>query len=170
MSSTKRVSTVVSPTGVGRKDYSQSVEFSVETALRSLQERFFYSYSYTSLPLLVFPSVYETRLQFLIDGALQYEAPSQKPWMFYLVEATTKTNNLCVVTFNRYATLADFNSGTITEHLGTAFGYLQAKLEFTKGIPTKVGSLYSVQLGVFSGVDFDIDVVVHGIIGAQEGL
>lgn len=163
----KRVTTVLA-TGVGRKDYSQNVEYSVETALRSLQERFFYAYNYAGLPALAFPDVYESRLQFLLNGVLQYNAPSEKPWMFYLIEATTNTNDLCVVTLNRYATLDAFNSGTITEHLGTAFGFLEAKLEFTKGIPTVAGSIYSVQLGVFSGADFDLDVVVHGIIGAQE--
>lgn len=165
----RRVTTVVAD-GIGRKDYSQSVEYSVEKEIRSLQERFFFSYNYVGLPALAFPDVYESRLQFLIDGVLQYNAPSKKPWMFYLVEATTNTNSLVVITLNRYATLQAFNDGNITEHLGTTFGFVDAKLEFTKGIPTVAGSIYSIQIGEFSGFDFDLDVVIHGLIGGQEGL
>lgn len=166
----KRVTTVATADGVGRKDYSQNVEYSVEKAIRSLQQRFFYSYSYTDLPALVFPDVYETRLQFLVDGALQNVAPSTEPWMIYLAEVTTNTNNLVVVTLNRYLTEDAYTDGDIYEHLGTAFGFVEAKLEFTKGIPTQAGSIYSLQLGEFSGGAFDLDVVVHGLIGGQEEL
>lgn len=166
----KRVSTVVSPTGIGRKDYSQNIEFSVEKAIRSLQQRFFYSYNYAGLPALVFPNVYETRLQFLVDGVLQFTAPSTMPWMLYLVEVTTNTNSLCVVTLNRYSTLQAYLDGNITEHLGTVFGFVEAKMDFTKGIPTVGGSIYSLQIGEFSGFDFDMDVVIHGLIGGQEEL
>lgn len=170
MSLTRKTLTTVSAEGVGLKDYSRSIEYSVETAIRSLQQRFFYSYSYVGLPALIFPNVYETRLQFLVNGALQFNAPSNKPWMFYLAEVTTNTNNLCVVAFNRYLSQAHYDNAIIDEHLGTAFGFVEAKLEFTKGVPTVAESIYSLQVGVFSGADFDLDVVVHGIIGGQEEL
>lgn len=160
----------VTPSGVARKDYSQNVEYSVEKEIRSLQERFFYSYSYTDLATVAFPDVYESLLQFLVGGVLQNEAPSQNPWMFYLVEATTNTNNLIVATLNRYLSYQDYLAGTVYDFLGTAFGFVEAKLEFTKGIPTVAGSLYSVQYAVFSGADFDLDLVIHGLIGGQEDL
>lgn len=170
MSLIERRSTSVTASGVGRKDYSQNVEYSVEKELRSLQERFFYSYQFVGLNTLVLPNVYESLLQFLVGNSLQYEAPSQNPWMFYLAELTAHTNNLAVITFNRYLDYAHYLAGTVEERLGTAFGFLEAKLEFTKGIPTVAGSLYSVQYGVFSGANFDCDLVIHGLIGGQEDL
>lgn len=173
MALNQKSTTTVSATGVGRKDYSQNVEFSVEKEIRSLQERFFYSYQFTGLTTLAFPDVYESLLQFLVDGALQNEAPSQKPWLFYLIEATGHVNSLAVITLNRYLSYADYLAGTIHEQLGTSFGFLSthdAKIELTKGIATVAGSVYSVQYGVFSGADFDMELVVHGLIGGQEDL
>lgn len=168
MSLTKRFSANVVATGVGRKDYSQNVEYSVEKEIRSLQERFFYSYQFANLNALVLPNVYESLLQFLVDSSLQFDAPSAMPWMFYLVEATTDTNNLIVMTFNRYLNYQDYLLGTVAERLGTSFGFLEAKIELTKGIPTVAGSLYSVQYGVFSGAPFNMDLVIHGLIGGRE--
>lgn len=173
MSLLARRDTTVSASGVGRKDYSQNIEYSVERELRSLQERFFYSYQFTGLTALVFPDVYESALQFLVNGALQYEAPPQNPWMFYLVEATGHVNSLTVITFNRYLSYTDYLAGTVHERLGTSFGFLStndAKLELTKGIPTVAGSVYSVQYGVYSGGAFDLDLVIHGLIGGQEDM
>lgn len=170
MSLLQRRSTAVSPDGVGRKDYSQNIEYSVEKELRSLQERFFFSYQFTGLAALVFPDVYESLLQFLVGNTLQYEAPSTNPWMFYLSEITAHTNNLVVVTLNRYASYDDYLSGTVAERLGTMFGFLEAKMELTKGIPTVAGSLYSIQYGVYSGAPFDLELVIHGLIGGQEDL
>lgn len=170
MSLLNRRSTTIPATGVGRKDYSQKIEYSVEREIRSLQERFFYSYRFDGLSELTFPDVYESPLQFLVNGALQYTAPSTKPWMFYLVNVTTDRNALCVVTLNRYASYTDYLAGTIAENLGTAFGYGEAKLELTKGIVTEAGSVYSVQYGDFCAGDFNMDIIIHGLIGGYESL
>lgn len=170
MSLTGKQTTAVTASGVGRKDYSQDVQYSVETQLRSLQERFFFSYHFTTLGALVFPNVYESPLQFLVGNGLQFEAPSTNPWMFYLAEATTDTVNLAVVALNRYASYQDFLNGIIAENGGTMLGFLEAKLDFTKGIPTIAGSVYSIQYGVYSGAPFNLDLVVHGLIGGQEDL
>lgn len=170
MSLLKRRETTVVATAVGRKDYSQNVEYSVEREIRSLQQRFFYSYSFTGLAPVAFPDVYESQLQFLVNGALQDEAPTTEPWMFYLVNVTGSRNALCVVTFNRYASRADYIAGTVAERLGTAFGFQEAKLELTKGIVTQAGSVYSVQYADFCGGAFNMDVVIHGLIGGAESL
>lgn len=170
MSLLKRRSFSATPTGVGRKDYSQNVEYSVEREIRSLQERFFYSYRFDALSAVTFPDVYESQLQFLIDGVLYDEAPTIEPWMFYLINVTSDRNALCVVTFNRYASKADYDTGTIAENLGTAFGYQEAKLELTKGIVTQAGSVYSIQYADFCATNFNMDVVIHGLIGGVESL
>jgi hypothetical protein len=170
MSLTSKQTTLSTPTGVGRKDYSQNVEYSVEKELRSLQERFFYSYRFAGLSPVVFPNVYESLLQFLVGSSLQYEAPSGTPWMFYLAEATTNRLALCVMTFNRYASYQDFLLGNIAERLGTSFGLVDAKLEFTKGVKTVPGSLYSIQYADFNPGAFDMDIIVHGLIGGVEEL
>lgn len=156
--------------GVGRKDYSQSIEYSVENAIRSLQERFFYSNSYTALDALAYPDVYEVPLQFLVGDTLQNTAPTNKPWMFYLVEATTNTNNLAIIAFNRYSSYNDYLLGNITEYLGSNLGYVEAKVEYTKGVATIPGSVYSIQFGVFSGNPFDIEIVLHGLVGGEDAI
>lgn len=170
MSLLQRRSTTVTPTGVARKDYSQNVEYSVEREIRSLQERFFFSYRFDGLAELTFPDVYESTLQFLVDGVLLNEAPATNPWMFYLIEATTDRNALCAVTLNRYDSYADYLAGTIAENLGSAFGYQEAKLELTKGIVTQAGSAYSIQYGDFCAGAFNMDIIIHGLIGGIEKL
>lgn len=172
MSLLDRRSTPVVATAVGRKDYSRSIEYSVEKEIRSLQERFFYSYQFTALAQVVFPDVYESPLQFLVNDVLQFEAPSEKPWLFYLVELTGFDQTMFhVITLNRYANYTDYLAGTIADNLGTDFGVGDAKLEFTKGIATLAGSVYSVQYAVYvAGASFDADVIIHGLIGGQEEL
>lgn len=170
MSLAQRRSFSVTPTGVAREDYSQNVEYSVEREIRSLQERFFYSYRFDALSAVTFPDVYESQLQFLVDGVLLDTAPSTEPWMFYLINATSDRNALCVVTLNRYANMADFAAGVIAENLGTAFGYQEAKLELTKGIVTRAGSVYSIQYADFCNTDFNMDIIIHGLIGGAESL
>lgn len=117
---------------------------------------------------ITIPDVYESLLQFLVGSTLQFEAPTREPWMIYLAEATTDTNNLVVITLNRYSSYQNYLNGNVFERLGTNFGFIEAKLELTKGIPTIGGSLYSVQYGVYSGAAFNLDLVVHGLIGGAE--
>lgn len=170
MSLKERRSTSVTPTAVGRKDYSMNVEYAVEREIRSLQSRFFYSYSFEGLSNVTFPDVYESLLQFLVNGVLQNTAPTTEPWMIYLIDVTGSRNALCVATLNRYASYEDYLAGTVAEFLGTAFGYAEAKLEFTKGVATRSGSVYSVQYADFCDGDFDMDVIIHGLIGGTESL
>lgn len=166
--SLRRETMTVTTTGVGRKDWSQSVEYSVEQQIRSLQERFFYSVRYTGLAGITYPNVYESPLAFLVNGTLQNVAPTVKPWVFYLVEVSSDRNALVVVALNRYGSYADYLSGTIAERFGTAFGYGIATLIFTKGIPTTPGSVYAIQYGELCGLEFNMDVTLHGLIGGQE--
>lgn len=170
MSLSRKQSMTITPTGVGRKDWTQQVEVSVEQQLRSLQQRFFYSVHYTGLAGVVFPNVYESPLSFLVNGVLQNTAPTTRPWMFYLCEVSTDKNCLCVIAFNRYNSYSDYLAGNVAEHLGTAYGYGSAKLIFTKGIPTTPGSVYTIQYAELCGVVFNMDVTIHGLIGGPEQL
>lgn len=45
-----------------------------------------------------------------------------------------------------------------------------AKIEYLKGVATIPGSVYSIQYGVYSGAPFDVDLVVHGLIGGEENI
>jgi len=158
---------ILTPTGVGRKDYSEDIQYSVEQQIRSLQQRFFYSVKYINLTGLVYPNVYEAPLSFLVDSILQNTAP-KKPYLFYLVEVSSERNALVVVAFNRYASYADYLAGIVAEHLGTVFGYGVAKLSLTKGLPTLEGSVYTVQFAELCGLNFNMDVTLHGLIGGPE--
>lgn len=164
----KRETLAVTASGVGRPDYSENIEYSIEQQIRSLQERFFYSVRYTGLAGVIYPNVYEAPLSFLVNGALQFAAPTQKPWVFYLVQSSSGRNALVVIALNRYNNYTEYLNGNIAERLGTTFGYGIATLAFTKGIPTVPGSVYSVQYAEFCGLQFNMDVTIHGLIGGPE--
>ena len=154
-------------TGVGWKDYTQDTEFATEAFIRTVQERFFYSVFFSNLAALTFPNVYETRLDFLVDSVLTRTAP-KRPYMFYLLSASTDSNALVYVSLLRYANYQDFLNGVVAEYLGTAFGYGKAEVELTKGLRTNEGSVYSVQFGEFCGRNFNMNLVLHGLIGGVE--
>ena len=161
----------VTTRGVGRKDYSENVEVATAPFIRrgtpSWQQRFFYSVRYTALDGLTFPDVYEVLLSFLVDNALQFTAPS-RPYLFYLVSISSDRNALVGMALNRYASLADYQAGNITEHAGQAYGYGKASLQYKKGIPTVEGNVYTVYIGDWLGTPFNLNLVIHGLIGGVE--
>jgi hypothetical protein len=153
--------------GVGRVDYSQEVHYATEPFIRSNQLRAFYSVRYTGLAPLVLPDAYEAPLAFLVDNVLQNVAPL-RPWMLYLISAVADRNALVAITLLRYNSYRDYLNGNIAEYLGTAYGYGKAELNLRKGILTQSGSVYTVLFGEYSGLNFNLAVTIHGLIGGLE--
>ena len=58
----------------------------------------------------------------------------------------------------------------IAEVLGVAYGYMKTQLQFTKPIPTREGSVYSVYIAEWSNLNFNLELAIHGLIGALETL
>jgi len=155
--------------GVGRKDYSQNVEVFTEPFIRSRQLRFFYSLRYTALGALAYPNVYEAPLAFLVNGQLQNTAP-KTPYLFSLLTIVANRNALVALQFNRYDSEQDYLNMNIAEVLGVVYGYTKTQLQFTKPIPTREGSVYSVYIAEWSNLNFNLELAIHGLIGALETL
>jgi len=160
---------VVETKGVGRKDYSENVEVTTEPFIRSRQLRFFYSIRYIALAALAYPDVYEAPLAFLVNGQLQNQAP-KTPYLFSLLTAVGNRNALVALQFNRYNSEQDYLNMNIAEVLGVAYGYMKTQLQFTKPIPTREGSVYSVYIAEWSNLNFNLELAIHGLIGALETL
>jgi hypothetical protein len=160
---------VVETKGIGRRDYSENIEVATEPFIRSRQLRFFYSIRYTALAALTYPNVYEAPLVFLVNGQLQDAAPST-PYLFSFLTAAANRNALVALQFNRYESYQDYLNGNIAEVLGCSYGYEKTDLRFTKPIPTREGSVYSVYIAEFSNLAFNLELAIHGLIGALETL
>ena len=79
-----RTAFTVTPEGVGRKDYSQSIELAVESAIRSHQERSIWIAELIDEPIVTYPTVILTTLPFsdLAGNILGY-VPSDVKYIIY---------------------------------------------------------------------------------------
>lgn len=158
--------------GIGRKDYSKMVERSVTAfATVALAQEWLTIYSkYCSIPVPAFPDVYEVIIPMpQEDGTWDWLA-STIPTSWYDFSVHTDLNNLAYVGFQNYANLTDYFADIIHEQLGEVFGYRQAKLISSKGIPTEAGYLYTIRYAVWStkpwagGVYQDVTIHSHGMV------
>lgn len=152
---------------MGRRDHSQDVQYSTEQIIRSRQLRFFYAIRYSNLAGITFPYTYEVPLGFLVDDVIQNVAPLT-PYFFNLISVAAERNALVVTVLNRYASYQDYLNYVIAEQFGVSYGYGKTDLKYTRGIPTEQGSVYTVYIAEWSGLPFNLNLAINGLIGASE--
>jgi len=156
-----RESFTVTPTGVGRRDFSQSAEYSVAPIIRSHQSRQVWTEFET---LITYPYPFTARAYILafIDGSgnvLNY-VPADVGYQIYDIHVGGDSNSLTVCSLAKYAwpTLA------FIESVVGIYGYGEVIIEFTKGHKCESGVVYVVQAGQWSEKPtYTISFTAHGI-------
>ena len=140
----------VAPRGVGRADYSSSLEFISQPAVRAKQARMSWIGAYT-LYTPPFGVIYTVPLPFYTpEGVVQYSAPDA-PYHFHSVGVTTARDALCIVLFARFLTYSDIMIWNVEKYYGFVYGYQHAHLLVTSGIKTEEGYYYAAGIAEYSG-------------------
>lgn len=139
-------SLTVAAKGVGRRDYSRTIEHSIQPfPTPTLRQDRFNILSTVVLPVIPFP--YEYLFGPIPmpqeDGTWGYTASSISVH-FFNFSASIRTNHLIFVGLVRYASLEDFYYEIVAEQSPAIFSYNRVALTFSKGIPSKEGSVYAV--------------------------
>ncbi len=155
----------VAPTGVGKRDYSQGIEFASQATSRGHQAR-----DITTLDIILdtaaFPDFWAQPMEFFWpDGSLRYEAPST-PLHIHDVVITSERNALVLAGLYRFASFADMAAAwpwTVEVWYGDIWGYGKAELHYTNGIKTEPGKFYAI---AFSEYSEEPTFHIHMTVGA----
>jgi len=150
----------VSPTGVGRRDFSQSVELAVEESIRSHQERSIWISELIDEPTVTYPTLILTDLSFsdLAGNILDY-VPSDVKYMLYDIVTTGDYNTLISVGLHKFT-----REEVYIETVGSVYGYGETELRLTKGHLCAPGVKYFVDIVQWSEkATFNAYSKVHGV-------
>lgn len=135
--------------GIGRKDYSDQVEFVSYATMKGIQYRYQLTAKFT-LPTLPYPDFYVSLYRFVNrDGVLVYPAPDI-PYHLYSVECAGETKELMMAGVYRFNTYDDIWIWNVDEWYGDVYGYGKVKLQYSKGIRTVEGKYYLLALAQWS--------------------
>jgi len=150
--------------GVGRKDYSETVEFASEASFKGHQRRDCWVVDYSGVPTIPFPFSYAVLLQFW-DAAHVVVVPAPDiPYHIYKVTITTGRAALTMTGLYRFASLADAYIWNVERWYGDTYGYGKAELVYTNGIKTEQGKVYCVSFAEYSEMPtFDFRMTVNGL-------
>lgn len=160
----------VTPTGVGRKDYSENVERSVVATQRSHLFRTISSVA-ADLPGFYTNLVLGYQLYFLVDGILYDYAPSYNTY-FMEIDLSVFPQNPVFTQMAEWETYDDYaaDSGGPTDPLrtrdfGRTWDYGTVNTKMQTGIKTVPGRLYALLFEVADplSLDFHINLYVTGI-------
>ena len=160
----RRRSFTVVPTGVGRRDWSQSVELSVQPEVRSHQYRYNWAVE-AELDTYAFPDTHFVLLEFQdrAENVLEY-VPSDMKYLIYDLFMSGDYNALTIAALEKYSyplVLTDPNAAYL-ETIAMIFGYGSAKIKLTEGHLAEPGRAYMVSLNQWSELaEFTASCIVH---------
>jgi len=137
----------ITPTGVGRRDYSQSAEYSVAPIIRSPQRRHVWTDRET-LTTLPYPYISKAYILAFIDGSgnvVNY-VPDDVGYQIYDIHVGGNRNSLTSCSLGKYA----WPTYAYIESVVGIYGYGEAVVEFTKGHKCEPGVVYIVLAGQWS--------------------
>lgn len=168
----RRRSFTVVPTGVGRRDWSQSVELSVQPEVRSHQYRYNWAVE-AELDTYAFPDTHFVLLEFQdrAENVLEY-VPSDMKYLIYDLFMSGDYNALTIAALEKYSyplVLTDPNAAYL-ETIAMIFGYGSAKIKLTEGHLAEPGRAYMVSLNQWSELDeFTASFIVHAYTDLMVG-
>jgi len=168
----RRRAFTVTPTGVGRRDWSQSIELAVQAEVRSHEYRYNWAVE-AELDTYAFPDTHFVLLQFQDEAGnvLDY-VPSDVKYLIYDLFMSGDYNALTIAALERYSyplVLTDPNAAFI-ETIAMIFGYGSAKIKLTEGHLAELGSAYMVSLNQWSELDeFTASFIVHAYTDLMVG-
>jgi hypothetical protein len=157
--------TAITATGVGRKDYSQQIEHSVEALIRSHLTRVAWAFTYN------FPAGYTWALIGLPLGDL-WPAPSTL-YHLYDLDISLDKNVFVEVGFYEFLSLADYLAFNPSREFGGTCGYGDEFVNYVKGVKTIPGRYYAVLFinwdatGAAYSLRFRLNGLMETIAGVQ---
>ena len=151
----------VTPDGVGRRDFSLSVELAVEESIRSHQERSIWIAELIDEPTVAYPTVILTTLPFsdLAGNILDY-VPDDVKYLLYDIVTTGDFNALTAVTLQTFTYPDEVYIETIAE----AYGYGRATLRLTRGHSCEPGLIYAIAITQWcEKATFNAYAKAHGV-------
>lgn len=141
---------IVPQRGIGKRDYSQVIEFATEASFRGHQRRYVLTVEYPGIPTPPFPIFYGIGYQFFdAEGNVVIPAP-EIPYHIHKVTVTTGRAALVLAGLYRFASLADADIWNVEKWYGDIYGYGKAELIYTNGIRTEQGKVYGVAIAEYS--------------------
>ena len=156
-----RTAFTIPPEGVGRKDYSQSIELAVESAIRSHQERSIWIAELLDEPTETYPTIILTTLPFsdLAGNILDY-VPLDVKYLIYDVVTTGDYHTLTATSLQKFTYPDEVYIETIAEN----YGYGRAELHFKDGHICEPGVIYAIAITQWSEkATFNAYAKAHGM-------
>ena len=154
----------VPPVGIGRRDYSEAVEFASEASFKGHQRRDCWTFEAPGVPTVPFPGFYAIALGFWDAEHVPVIPAPDIPFHIYKVTITTGRAALAIAGFYRFASLADAGIWNVEKWYGDSYGYGKAELVYTNGIRTLEGKVYCVALAEYSEMPtFDVRMNADGL-------
>ncbi|GAG59005.1 unnamed protein product, partial [marine sediment metagenome] len=155
----------VETVGVGRKDYSQSVELSVEPEIRSHQYRYNWTVEATLDTYEDPEDVHFTPLLFQdrAGNILDY-VPSDVKYLLYDVYVSGDYNALTIAALEKhsYPIDPDDPDASLLDPIAIVFGYGSAKIALSEGHICEQGRVYLVSLNQWcEKPTFTVSFIVH---------
>jgi len=151
----------VTPTGVGRRDYSQNVEQAVEPIIRSHLTRIIWTNRYL-LPTLEWGvDFYAAPLAFEdLEGNVTDYVPQDPKYTIYSVQLTGSSDTLTECRLIKYT-----RNLVLVEDICRSFEYGGAKANFEKGYVCEPGYMYFVVVNQWTDKPFfEAAFVVTGVM------
>lgn len=136
--------------GIGRRDFSNALEFASQASSRGHQRRMVWTLEGYDIPTLAFPDAFGTVIPFFDEaGALVILAPAI-PYHIYKVTNSSGRAALVLAGLYRFASLADAYIWNVERWYGDNYGYGKTELIYTNGIKTEEGKIYIVTYAEYS--------------------
>ena len=148
----------VVPTGVGRKDWSQNVELSVEPEIRSHMYRYNWAVEAT-LGTYAYPNTHVVLLQFQDRaGNLLNYVPSDIKYLMYDAVVSGDYKALTLGALYKYS----YPDLTYLETILEIFGYGYVPISLARGHVFEAGRMYMISLNQWSEkATFNGSLIVH---------
>jgi len=151
----------VPPKGVGRKDYSQSIELTVEPTIRSHQERFIWIAELIDEPTKTYPDSNLALIYFRdLNGNLLEYVPDDVKYLLYDIVTTGDYHSLIMTSLEKLT----YPGEVYIESVGEVHGYGKAELHLSNGHLCEPGVMYGVNITQWSEkANYNAYIKTHGV-------
>lgn len=151
----------VTPDGVGRRDFSQSVELAVQEAIRSHQERFIWIAELTGEATVPYPTSNLAPLFFLdLAGNLLEYVPDDVKYLIYDIVTTGDYHSLIMTSLEKLT----HPGGVYIDTVGEVYGYGKAEIHLANGHLCEPGVMYAVNITQWSELAaYNAYIKAHGV-------
>jgi len=156
----------VKPEGIGRVDFTKTIERSTSnTPTSTLRQAMCWTSLSLFLPVGPYPWYYIAIWPLpQEDGTWAHEAGSIYE-TYYDMSVSVLKNALVGASLIRFASLADYYIVNVAEYFPRLFGYGKVDINFRNGISTVEGSVYGILFGFWTDAVWDrVNIDIHGVV------